>query len=262
MGTVDYDFSGETVIVTGGCSGIGRETALRFAEAGAVVVVGDVRKAPKDVDETTPTHELIEEAGGTAQYVETDVTDSEQIEALVAAAREHGGVDVMVNNAGLYIGKPLRAVTPEEFESIHAVNVHGVFFGTQAAADDMIDRGEPGCIVNTASISSSLAQFEQVQYDSTKGAIRMVTRGSALELAEHNIRVNGVAPGQIATEFLDGWTEEAVHGARNGTFIKPIPLGRAGHPDDVAGAYLFLASDDAAYITGELIHVDGGWQVC
>lgn len=262
MGGVTYDFDDETVIVTGGSSGIGRETAMRFGEAGATVLIGDVRAAPKDVDETTPTHEAIEAAGGTAEYVETDVTDPEQIETLVTAAREYGGVDVMVNNAGLYIGGSMREVTPEKFDRIHAVNVRGVFFGCQAAANDMLDRGQPGVILNTASISSSLAQFEQVQYDSTKGAIRMVTRGAALEFAEYGIRVNGVAPGQIATEFLEGWTEEATAGARNGTFLKPIPLGRAGRPEDVAGAFVFLASDDAAYITGELIHVDGGWQIC
>lgn len=262
MEKTEHNFSGETVVVTGGSSGIGREIALRFADAEAAVLIGDVREEPKDAEETTPTHELIEAAGGTAEYVETDVTDPDAIESLVASARKHGGVDVMVNNAGLYIGKPLRELSPEEFDRIHAVNVRGVFFGCQAAANDMIDRDRAGVIVNTASISSSLAQFGQVQYDSTKGAIRMVTRGAALELAEYGIRVNGVAPGQIATEFLEDWTEEATTAARDGEFLKPVPLGRAGHPEDVAGAYLFLASDDASYITGELIHVDGGWQIC
>ena len=96
---------------------------------------------------------------------------------------------------------------------------------------------------------------------STKGAIKMVTRGSALELADHDIRVNAVAPGQIATEFLDGWTEEAEEGAANDGLLKPVPLGRAGYPDDVASAALFLASDEASYVTGELVYVDGGWQI-
>lgn len=125
----------------------------------------------------------------------------------------------------------------------------------------MIDRGVAGNIVNTASISSNVAQFGQVQYDSTKGAIRMITRGAALELAEHGIRVNAVAPGEIATEFLDGWTEEAQAGAEQDEFLKPVPLGRAGFPTDVAPAALFLASEGADYVTGELFHVDGGWQI-
>lgn len=262
MGSAAYDYSGETVIVTGGSSGIGREIALRFAEAGATVLNADVREDPKNTNETEPTHELIEAAGGTAAYVETDVAEPAQIKSLLREAREYGGVDVMINNAGLYIGKPLREVSPEEFDRIHAVNVRGAFFGCQAAANDMIERDHSGVILNTASISSTHAQFDQVQYDSTKGAIRMVTRGAALELAEHGIRVNGVAPGQIATEFLEGWTEAAQREAQEEKFLKPVPLNRAGRPEDVAGAYLYLASDDASYVTGELLHVDGGWQIC
>ena len=262
MGTVSYDFEDETVIVTGGGSGIGRETALRFGRAGANVVVADLDERPKDPDTEQPTHEAIEESGGVAAFVETDVADPNQVESVVAAAREFGGVDVMVNNAGLFISEPMCDLTPEKFDRIHAVNVRGTFFGTQAAANDMLDRGEPGCVVNTASISSNFAQHGQVQYDSTKGAILMITRGSALELAEHGIRVNAVAPGQIATEFSEGGTESTQQQAADDDFLKPIPLDRAGFPEDVAPAVLFLASEDAGYTTGELLHVDGGWLVC
>jgi len=259
MGRLEPNFEGETVVVTGSASGIGREVATRFGEAGAAVIVADIDSEPKDGD--VPTHERIEETGGTAAYVETDVTDRDQLQALVEGAREFGGVDVMINNAGLYIGGSVLGLTPEEFDRVHAVNARGTYFGTQVAALDMIDRGEPGCIINTASISSSYAQFGQVQYDATKGAVRMMTRGSALELAEHDIRVNAVAPGQIATEFVEGWTEEATEKAANDELLKPVPLGRAGRPEDLAGAYLYLASEDASYVTGELLYVDGGWQV-
>ncbi|MFC6719136.1 SDR family NAD(P)-dependent oxidoreductase [Natrialbaceae archaeon GCM10025810] len=259
MGRLEANFDGETVIVTGAASGIGREVARRFGAAGASVLVADVAEEPKDGD--VPTHELIEDEGGTAEYVETDVTDRDQLEALVAAAREFGGVDVMINNAGLYVGGSVLDLEPEEFDRVHAVNARGTYFGTQVAATDMIERGEPGCVVNTASISSSHAQFDQVQYDSSKGAVRMITRGSALELAEHGIRVNAVAPGQIATEFLEGWTEEATEKAASDDLLKPVPLGRAGTPEDLAGAYLYLASEDASYVTGEMLYVDGGWQV-
>ena len=261
MGTVQYDFADETAVVTGASSGIGRAIAFEFAEAGATVINADLTPEPNDRDAEAPTHESIEADGGTAEFVETDVSDPGDLRVAVEAAREHGGVDTMVNNAGLYIGGPMREVTEEEFDRIHAVNAKGVFFGTQIAAEDMIDRGVAGSVVNTASISSNVAQFGQVQYDSTKGAIRMITRGSALELAEHDIRVNAVAPGQIATEFLDGWTEEAQEGAEEGSFLKPVPMGRAGFPTDVAPAALFLASDGADDITGELLHVDGGWQI-
>lgn len=261
MGTANFDFSDETVIVTGGSAGIGRAIALEFGEAGATVITADVREDPKMEGEDVPTHQLISESGGTSEYVETDVSDPAEIESVVEAAREYGGVDVMVNNAGVQHSEPFLDVEQDAFDLLHHTNVRGVFFGTQAAAQDMIDRDEPGSIVNTASISSEVAQFGQVQYDSTKGAIKMVTRGAALELAEHDIRVNAIGPGQIATEFTEGWSEEAQQAASGDGegFIKPVPLGRAGHPEDIVGAALFLASDNAAYITGELVFVDGGW---
>ena len=264
MGRVTYDFEGETVIVTGASSGIGRAIARRFGEAGAYVINADQREEPKADEEDRPTHEAIEEEGGRAEYVETDVSDPDALESVVEGAREYGGVDVMVNNAGMQNSGPFLDVEPDDFEQLHQVNAEGVFFGTQVAAADMIDRGEPGPIVNTASISSEDAQHDQVQYDSTKGAIKMITRGAALELAEYGIRVNAVAPGQIATEFTEGWSQEAQQAAGEGGgsdngFLKPVPLGRAGFPEDLDGSYLFLASEEADYITGQLLYVDGGW---
>lgn len=259
MGRLEPNFSDETVVITGGASGIGREVAHQFAEADAMVLVGDIDPKPKLGD--VPTHELIREHGGEAKFVETDVSDRDQIRTLVESAREFGGVDVMINNAGLFIGGSILELEPDEFERIHNVNAKGIYFGTQVAANDMLDRGEPGTIINTASISSSCAQFDQVQYDSTKGAVKMITRGAALELAEHNIRVNAVAPGQIATELADGWSDEATEKAATDDLVKMVPLKRAGTPEDLGGAYLYLASENAAYVTGELLFVDGGWQV-
>ncbi|WP_135305643.1 SDR family NAD(P)-dependent oxidoreductase [Haloarcula amylovorans] len=259
MGKLNPSFAEETVIVTGGASGIGREIARRFGAADATVLVADLDEEPKEGG--TPTHELINEEGGTATFVETDVSERDDIEVLVEAAHEYGGVDVMVNNAGLFIGGSILELDPEDFEAIHNVNAKGIYFGTQVAANDMIERDDPGSIINTASISSHTAQFEQVQYDSSKGAVRMITRGAALELAEHGIRVNAVAPGQIATEFIEDWSNEAETKAQNDELVKMVPLGRAGKPEDVAPAYLYLASDAAEYVTGELLFVDGGWQI-
>jgi NAD(P)-dependent dehydrogenase (short-subunit alcohol dehydrogenase family) len=261
MGTATYDFDGETVIVTGASSGIGRAIAVRFGKAGATVINADQREDPKDTNAEVPTHEAISEAGGEAEYIEADVSDPDDIEVVVESAREFGGCDVMVNNAGLQISKDFLEVTPDEFNQLHAVNARGMFFGCQIAAQDMIDRNEEGAIVNMASISSIVAQHDQVQYDSTKGAIKMITRGAALELADAGIRVNAIGPGQIATEFTEGWSDEAMDSAGEGGFIKPVPLGRAGVPKDIGGAALFLASDDADYITGELVYVDGGWTI-
>lgn len=261
MADVTYDYEDETVVITGASSGIGRATALRFGEAGATVINADIRADPKDRGAEVPTHVAIEDAGGTAEYVRTDVTDPDEVQAVVAAARDCGGVDVMVNNAAAHLSRPLTEITPQELENVLSVNVRGTFVGTQAAARDMRERDEPGVIINTASISSNHAQHEQVAYDTSKGAVRMITRGAALELGEEGIRVNAVAPGQIATEFFEGWSEQAVEMVDDDDLLKPVPLGRAGFPEDVAGAFLYLASDAADYVTGELLHVDGGWQV-
>lgn len=258
MGEVQYDYSGETVIVTGGSSGIGRAVALRFGAAGGTVINADVQSEPKDIDASTPTHERIEETAGRGEFVQTDVSDPDDVEAVVEVAREFGGVDVMINNAGVFRAGGVLDLDPEDFRTMQRVNVEGVLYGTQAAASDMLERGEPGAIVNTASISSSHAQYDQLGYDATKGGIRMLTRGAALELGDVGIRVNAVAPGQIATELDEGWTTEA----KTGDFLKGVPLDRAGTPSDVAGAFLWLASEDAGYVTGALLHVDGGWQVC
>ena len=267
MGTANFDFSDEVAIVTGGSSGIGRATAVEFGEAGATVIVADVRRDPKDLGEEAPTDEVIEDAGGRAEYIETDVSDPDQVESVVEAAREYGGVDVMVNNAALFRGGSVLDLDPADMDAMFGVNVRGVLLGTQIAAQDMRERGDPGAIVNTASISSTFAQHGQIGYDATKGAVRMLTRGAALELGETGIRVNAVAPGQIATEFLEGWTEEATAAAAGEAdegeeFLKAIPMDRAGTPADVAPAIVYLASDAAGYTTGELLHVDGGWHTC
>jgi NAD(P)-dependent dehydrogenase (short-subunit alcohol dehydrogenase family) len=259
MGSVTYDFAGETAVVTGGSSGIGRAIALAFGRAGATVINADVRRDPKDVDADAPTDEAVDAVGGRGEYVDTDVSAPAELRAVVEAAREFGGVDVMVNNAGWYDSASLLETDPETFERIHAINAGGVFFGCRAAAADMLARGVEGAIVNTASISSTHAQANQIPYDSTKGAIRMITRGAALELADRGIRVNAVAPGHIATEFGTGAAAKEAAVERGG-LAKPIPLGRPGYPADIAGAALFLASDAADYVTGELLFVDGGWQ--
>jgi NAD(P)-dependent dehydrogenase (short-subunit alcohol dehydrogenase family) len=260
MANLNPDFSDSTVVVTGASAGIGRAVALAFGGAGATVVNADVREDPKAEGESTPTHEKIRETGGTAEYVETDVSDPHQIESLIEATRELGGVDVMVNNAGVYTKRRFREVTPEEFEEVHAVNARGTFFGTQIAANDMIDRGEPGVVVNTASDTQGRAAWDHSHYAATKGAIRMVTRSAALELAAEDVRVNAVAPGPVATEIREGWSEEAAELGPEGE-IPDLPL-RAADPEELAGAYLFLASDEASYVTGETVWVDGGGHVC
>ena len=262
MGSITGDFEDETVIVTGGSSGIGRAVALAFGEAGATVFNADVRSDPKDLDSEAPTHEAIEERGGEAEYVETDVSEPDQLEAVVTAAHEFGGVDVMVNNAGVHVNREFREVSREDFETVQQVNSRGVFFGTQIAAEDMIERNEPGVILNTASTTAVDPEWEHSHYAATKGAIRMITRSAALELAQHGIRVNSVAPGPIATEITEGWSERAAESVGSEEDEGPTtPPTRAGQPEDLTGAYLYLASEQADYVTGEQLQVDGGSQI-
>jgi len=254
MGTIEADFSAETVVITGAASGIGRAVARAFGDAGATVIVADVRETPKDLDEATPTHEVIEDHGGTATYVETDVTDPTQIESVIEAARTFGGVDVMVNNAGVHRSRSFLEVTPDDLAAVQAVNLRGTFFGTQLAARDMIDRGVEGAIINTSSTTAERPEPNHAHYAATKGGVQMLTRSAALELDTHGIRVNAVAPGPIATEIREGWSAEARADIAD---AEGLPS-RAGRPDDLPGAYLYLASAQADYVTGETVWVDGG----
>ena len=259
MGSVTYDFSGETVIVTGGSSGIGRQIALRFGAAGATVINGDIRTDPRDRDAERPTHAVIEADGGAAEYVETDITDPEQLVDLVDCARAHGGVDVMVNNAGRFLRGRIESMSPEDLDHLYQTNLRGTYFGCQAAAEDMRDRGEEGVIVNLASISSLDAHVGLSAYETTKAAIRMLTKTVALEFAADDIRVTALAPGITASEFGTSGKAETKRAVREGEGDKPVPLRRAADPSEMAGPALFLASEEASYVTGETFFVDGGY---
>jgi NAD(P)-dependent dehydrogenase (short-subunit alcohol dehydrogenase family) len=258
MKNVTYDFDDDTVIVTGASSGIGRETALMFAEAGATVLNADIEAHPDHIN--TPTHEAIEESGGTAEYVETDVSNPEDLEDLINHAGEYGGVDVMVNNAGINARTSVLEVTPETFDQVTNINMGGVIFGTQKAAEDMIDCGTEGRIVNIVSIRERVALKNQIMYNATKGGVRMVTRSTALELADHDIRVNGIAPGRTITGLADT-TQNAEEMAESDDLVKPIPVGRPATTDEIAPTVLYVASDAATYMAGEIVYVDGAWSI-
>lgn len=260
MENVSFDYSDHTVIVTGASSGIGRAIARQFGNSGATVVNGDLRPDPKGDESALPTHEAIREAGGEAEYVETDVSNPSDIESVVEAARKFGGVDVMVNNAGTQVIGTVREVSSDEFDLMSSVNAKGVLFGCQAAANDMIERGVDGSIINTASIRTDTALDGQILYNATKGAVKMITLSAALELADHGIRVNAIEPGRTVTA-LASTTSNAEELAESGDLVKPIPLGSPAQPDDIAPGALFLASDAARYVTGEHLRLDGGWSI-
>lgn len=257
MSDVSYHFDDATVAVTGGSSGIGRAIALAFGDAGATVINGDLRPDPKTGD--TPTHERIREVGGEAAFVETDVSDPVALVSLVDEADTYGGLDVFVNNAGIFEDVPFLQVDEATLDAHYQVNVKGVYFGCQAAALKMQDDG--GAIVNVGSISSRVAQGGLVHYEATKGAVEMITRGAALELAGDGIRVNAVAPGIVPTELYEGYSEKYQDESERAELVKPIPMERPGTPQDVADATLYLASDGASYTTGETLFVDGGWMI-
>jgi 3-oxoacyl-[acyl-carrier protein] reductase len=244
--------SERTALVTGAAAGIGRATALRFAAHGARVVVADL-----DADRGAAVAAEIGDAGGTAVFEHLDVTDGVEVERVVAAAvQRYGGLDVLVNNAGIVADARLVKMTAEQWQRVIDVNLKGVFLCGQAAARAMIEGGRGGVILNASSVVGLYGNFGQSNYVATKAGVIGMTRTWARELGRHGIRVNAVAPGFIGTEILRDMPERVVEMMEEKT-----PLGRIGTPDDIANAYLYLASEMAAFVTGAVLSVDGGLVV-
>lgn len=245
------------VIVTGAANGIGRTTALRFAKEGARVAAWDVADPGSE--------ELLSElreAGGDALFQKVDVTSSSEVEAAVNAVVERwGGVDVLINNAGILRDSQLvkwkddtvaSTMTDEQFDSVIAVNLRGVFVCTRAVTPHMIRRGG-GVILNASSVVGLYGNFGQTNYAATKAAVINMTRTWSRELGRHNIRVNAVAPGFIGTEMVQAMPQKVLN-----SMVARTPLGRLGRPEDIAEAYVWLASDRAGFVHGTVLSVDGG----
>jgi NAD(P)-dependent dehydrogenase (short-subunit alcohol dehydrogenase family) len=251
---------GRTAVVTGGASGIGRAIARRFAEEGAKVVIGDVTTEVKEGG--APTHEIITEGGGTALFQSCDVSAWADVDALVGLAVERfGALDVMVNNAAIHgAGTKLLETTEEDWDRVMAVNAKGVFFGCKRAVQQMRTqpvRGDArGRIVNISSQHGMVAAPGKIAYGTGKAAAVYLTRQIAVDYAEDHIICNAVAPGRILTgKPLGGAGSDPLEYSKART-----PMPRLGEPRDVANAALFLASDEAGYITGHNLMVDGGWM--
>lgn len=242
----------KVAIVTGAGSGNGRGIALRLAEESARVVVADVSE--RGAQETAA---MIEELGRQALVVRADVSQREQVAALVSAAVDRfGQLDILVNNAGVESMAPLLELPEAEWDRVLDVNLKGPFLCTQAAAREMVKVGRGGKIVNIASICSAVALTNEAHYIASKGGLLMLTKAMALDLAPYNINVNAVGPGVIETAMT---ANSLSNPERVTMFFNHIPLKRIGKPRDVANAVLFLASDEADYITGTILYVDGGW---
>lgn len=252
-----FDFEDQTAVVTGAGSGIGRAAATRFADGGARVVVADIDAAGGET-----TVERIENEGGTAEFHELDIRDEDAFEQLLAAVADtHGHLDVLVNNAG--IGQPptkLEDTSIEDRDRLISINVEGVWNGCWAAVPIMKEQGG-GSIVNMSSLAGTIGAPRIATYALTKAAVLNFTRAVAAEVGSHGVRVNAVCPGFTDTDMVVEYFEATgdPETARERT-ERLYPLGRLGHPEEIASCVAFLASDEASFVTGHGLVVDGGFS--
>ena len=248
-------FDGKVAIVTGAASGIGAATALRFAREGGRVAGFDIQLPQPE------SWKSIEEAAPAASFHSVDVSAEDEVKrAMAEAIDQHGGIDVLVNAAGVAGGGPLHITEEVEWDRVLGVNLKGVFLCCKHALPDMIARGG-GTIVNVASIEGMIATDGTAAYGASKGAVIQLTRNLAVDYTHQGIRSNCVCPGLVDTPMTAVVTraQEGPLQKLHQAFINSHLVGRAGTPEEIAAAILFLASDDASFITGSSLVVDGGW---
>jgi len=245
------------VLITGGAAGIGKATAQKFASEGAAVVIADVNEVAGN--------ETVRELGEKAAFYKVNVVDRDEVQQWIDAVVErYGRVDVLVNNAGIVRdsqlvryknGDVVGQMSQADFDLVISINLKGVFNCTQAVVPTMIKQGG-GVILSASSVVGLDGNFGQTNYVATKAGVIGMTKVWARELGKYGIRANAVAPGFTATEILSAMPEKVIDG-----MIARTPLGRMGKPEDIANAYLFLASDEASFVTGAVLRVDGGLVV-
>lgn len=250
------NLSGKAAIVTGGAKGIGYGISYRLAEAGAKVLVADI-----DIETAQKTAEELTAKGWSAAAIKTDVSSEEDIKAMIASCQQQfGSVNILVNNAGIFPQAPVAQMTAEDFDKVMHVNLRSVFLATKYVSEVMITQGNGGSIINITSIDAlHPSMIGLAHYDASKHGVLGFTKNSALELAQHKIWVNAIAPGGVQTPGV-----AALQGGGPAdpkaieAFMSKIPMHRMGEPDEIGKVVLFLASDMASYMTGEQVVVDGG----
>jgi len=238
----------KVVIVTGGAQGIGLCAAERFAAEGAIVAIWDF-----NAEKGTEAESQLRQKGLDVRFRQVNVTETESVGAAVQSLlQETGRIDVLVNNAGITRDASLLKMTEEQWQQVIDVNLGGVFHCTQAVAPVMVEQ-QSGCIINTSSVVGLYGNFGQTNYVATKSGVIGMTKVWARELGRKGIRVNAVAPGFIATEMVDTIPEKIIE-----QLVAKTPLARMGNPEDIANAYVYLASDLASFVSGTVLSVDGG----
>ena len=248
-------FSGRSVLVTGGAKGIGEAIATRFAAEGAKVVLIDV-----DVKAGEALAEALRRAGRQARFLRCDVGSADEVRALIAdVAASEGSLDVLVNNAAILDSADFLDLSEADFDRVLRTNLKGAFLMGQAAARQMVAQvqagGQAGAIINLSSVNAVFALPDHVAYSISKGGIAQLTKVMALSLAPYGIRANAIGPGSIMTAMLEKVMTDAAVRER---ILSRTPLGRLGLPEEIANVAVFLASDQASYITGQTIYADGG----
>jgi len=250
---------GKNVLITGGTSGIGQAMAVRFAENGANVAINYLR-VPGEAEET---HEQVDacvrkvrQEGVRDVLVGADVSNEAEVAAMAAETVEQlGGIDVLVNNAGIQVSRPSHELSSADFDKVLAVNLRGAFLCAREAIKHFLAEGKPGSIINVSSVHQRIPKPNYLGYSVSKGGMQNMTTTLALEYAANGIRVNAIGPGATVTPINRAWVDDPV---KRDMVTVHIPIPRAGEADEMAGVACFLASDDAAYITGQTIFVDGG----